>query len=295
MSLQLTTSTDGTTIAYDVHGDGVPLLFIHEFAGDMYSWDQQVAALSPEFKCIRYSARGYHPSEVPGPGAYSQALAVEDAMAVLDAAGAGQAHVVGLSMGGYTTANLAAQHPDRVLSATLAGCGWGSDPRTREKFVAESLGLASRLREQGWQALAAQYASGPTRIQLKTKDENAWEHFRTNLAGHSSEGSASTMEGVQSTRPSLDDLIPGLKASNRPTLIMTGDEDDGCIEANFRLKKALPAASWTVFPRTGHTINLEEPERFSETLRAFIRSVEDRTWTQRHPAAMTFSSTGLEE
>lgn len=292
---RLSTSADGTTIAYEVKGEGIPVLFIHEFAGDMSSWEGQVEELSAEFKCIRYAARGYHPSEIPEPGSYSQQHAVQDVLAVLDAEGIEAAHIVGLSMGGYTTANITASHPDRVLSATVAGCGWGSDPDTREKFVAESMGLAARLRESGWSTLVGAYAAGPTRIQLRIKDEKSWEMFRDGLARHSSEGSACTMEGVQSKRPSLDELIPGLREAQKPILILTGDEDDGCIEANFRLKKALPTAAWKVFPNTGHTINLEEPEEFNRSVRSFVLSVHSGRWNGRHPAAMTFSSTGLPE
>lgn len=288
------TSDDGTRLSVQVTGQGSPIIFAHEFAGDLRSWDRQIAALSETHTCISYSARGYLPSDVPQESdAYSQERAVDDAMTVLSEAGFNQAHWVGLSMGGYTVANVTSTHPKKVLSATIAGCGWGSDPATREKFVAESQGLAARLRTEGWSTLAETYAHGPTRIQLRQKSPVVWDEFLHSLTQHSALGSAMTMEGVQSVRPSLDDLIPGLAAAGRPLLVITGDEDDGCVEANFRVKQGVPTAAWEVYPKSGHTLNLEEPERFNRSLTTFIDIVEADGWTRRAPSG-GFSSTGIE-
>jgi len=85
---------DGVRLHYEETGEGVPVLFVHEFAGDHRSWEPQVRALSRRHRCIAYAARGYPPSDVPdGLDAYSQDRAVADALAVLDAAGVERAHV----------------------------------------------------------------------------------------------------------------------------------------------------------------------------------------------------------
>src|SRR5690348_18325945 len=77
---------DGVRLYVEETGAGLPVLFLHEFAGDHRSWEPQVRALSRRYRCVTYSARGYPPSDVPDdPGAYSQARAVADAIAVLDA------------------------------------------------------------------------------------------------------------------------------------------------------------------------------------------------------------------
>src|SRR6266581_1969827 len=87
--------------------EGEPLLFVHEFAGDHRSWEPQVRFFSAAYRCVTYAARGYPPSDVPtDPEAYSQDRAVADAIAVLDGLGIGRAHVVGLSMGGFTALHL---------------------------------------------------------------------------------------------------------------------------------------------------------------------------------------------
>ncbi|TGD89992.1 alpha/beta fold hydrolase [Mycolicibacterium sp. CH28] len=256
-------------------GAGTPILFLHEFAGDMSNWDVQVADLGANHLCLRFNARGYPPSEVPEPGRYSQQRAVEDAIAVLDAVGVERAHLVGSSMGGYTALNIATTLPRRVLSTTVAACGLGSDPTTRTRFAAEYQALSEALRNRGWAAIAEDYCRSPNRIRLLEKDDTAWRAFRNALTGHSSDGCASTIDGVQLTRPSLEHLIPRLARHPLPLLIISGDDDDGLMDVNLWMKRTVPGAAWAVFPRTGHATNLEEPRLFVDTIRRFISSVDN--------------------
>jgi pimeloyl-ACP methyl ester carboxylesterase len=110
---------DGVTLHAEEAGQGEPLVFIHEFAGDHRSWESQVRFFSAAYRCVSYAARGYPPSGVPtDPAAYSQARAVADTIAVLDGLGIDRAHLVGLSMGGFTALHLVMSHPE--FAAALA-------------------------------------------------------------------------------------------------------------------------------------------------------------------------------
>jgi pimeloyl-ACP methyl ester carboxylesterase len=144
---------NGVRLFYeDSGGEGTAILFLHEYAGDHRSWAAQVAALAGKYRCLTVSARGYPPSDCPDdPNAYSQELMNADAIAVLEAAGVGKAHVVGLSMGAFTALQLAQFHSDRVISVTAAAGGSGSadEPVAREGFVTEALGLASLIEKTG--------------------------------------------------------------------------------------------------------------------------------------------------
>ena len=112
---------DGVRLHAEEAGQGEPLLFIHEFADDHCSWEPQVRYFSAAYRCITYAARGYPPSDVPAdPGAYSQARAVADAVAVLDGLGVARAHAVGLSMGGFTALHLVLAHPDPATKTRAA-------------------------------------------------------------------------------------------------------------------------------------------------------------------------------
>jgi pimeloyl-ACP methyl ester carboxylesterase len=287
---------DGVRLYLEETGEGPPVLFVHEFAGDHRSWEPQVRALSRRYRCITYNARGYPPSDVPeDPAAYSQARAVADAIAVLDALGIERAHVVGLSMGGFATLHLGLRHPDRARSLVVAACGYGAQPERQAAFKEESGVVADAFAAEGAAEVAKRYAVGPARVQFQNKDPRGWAEFAAQLAEHSSLGSALTMRGVQAARPSLYDLTDDLRALTVPTLVVSGDEDEGCLEPSLMLKRTIPTAGLALLPKTGHTCNLEEPELFTRLLERFFADVENGAWGARDPRSLATSTTGMDE
>jgi pimeloyl-ACP methyl ester carboxylesterase len=287
---------DGVRLHAESTGTGTPLLFIHEFAGDHRSWEPQVQYFSSAFRCITYSARGYPPSDVPSaPGAYSQQRAVEDTLSIMDALGVHCAHVAGLSMGGFTALHLAMWHPDRLLSAVVAGAGYGSQPERQEEFRRECEVIAQAFEAEGAAAVAQRYAIGPARVQFQNKNPRGWAEFAAALAEHSAAGAALTMRGVQGARPSLYALIGQLTEISVPVLVMTGDEDEGCLEPALMLKRAIPGSGLAVLPQTGHTANLEEPAEFNHIVDRFLAAVDRGAWRRRDPRSLSASTTGMSD
>ena len=134
-ALMPTARVDGIGIFYEETGEGAPLVFVHEFAGDYQSWHLQVRFFARRYRTIAYNARGYPPSDVPDkPEAYSQEQAAEDIRGLLDHLRIPKAHICGLSMGGYAMLHFGLRHPERALSLTVAGAGYGSVPGERERF-----------------------------------------------------------------------------------------------------------------------------------------------------------------
>lgn len=288
------TTPDGVRLRYAESGSGAPILFIHEFATDSRGWEPQVAHFSRTHRCIVYDARGYPPSDVPDdPAAYSQRTAVADAIAVLDELDVPQAHVVGISMGGFCALHLGLLHPERARSLVVAGCGYGAAPEARAGFRRESQAVAAAFRADGSAAVAEWYAVGPARVQFQNKDPEGWARFAARLAEHSPLGAELTMLGVQCERPSLYDLTDELRALTVPTLIVVGDEDDGCLEADLMLKRTIDTAGLAVLPRTGHTCNLEEPDLFNGAVARFLEAVEDGRWTPRDPRSRRGGVVGM--
>src|SRR5512145_1832345 len=114
----------GVRLYYEDTGQGTPLVFVHEFAGDAASWHLQVRYFARRYRTITFAARGYLPSDVPeDPAAYSQDHARDDIRGVLDHLGIARAHVCGLSMGAYATLHFGLRYPERALSLVVAGCG----------------------------------------------------------------------------------------------------------------------------------------------------------------------------
>lgn len=288
------TTDDGVKLHVEEAGSGSPIVFVHEFAGDHRSWEPQMRFFARRHRCIAYAARGWPPSEIPEDLAkYSQQRACDDIRDVLDGLGVDKAHVVGLSMGGFASLHFGLNYPDRAMSLTVAGCGYGAERGEREKFRAEAVVSATLLEEKGMAAFTEAYSYGPTRVQFEGKDPRGFAEFKEMLAEHSNIGSARTQLGVQRERPSLYDLEDQLKTLSVPTLIVTGDEDWPCLEPGIYLKRCIPTAGLLIVPNTGHTINLEEPAVFNDNIANFIAQVEAGRWPVRDPRAVSASITGM--
>lgn len=275
----------GARIHYEETGSGTPIVFVHEFGGDHRSWDDQMRHFGRGWRCIALAARGYPPSDCPeNESQYGQEFFNRDVIAVMDAAGIGTAHVVGLSMGGYTTLMLAARFPGRVLSCVAAGAGSGALKATRAHFIEDVSARAARFERDG-RIDAEAIALNPTRVQLLNKDLIGWRRFVAHLGEHPAKAAANTLRQVQSGRASLYDLEDELKAVKAPVLLLVGDEDEPCLDVNLWMKRLMPTARLGLLPGSGHAINLEEPALFNELVERLIAEVERGSWRPRDARA----------
>ncbi len=288
------TADDGVRLYYEESGSGIPVIFVHEYAGDHRSWEQQMRHFGQRYRAISYAARGYPPSDVPEDVAkYSQFRAADDIGAVLDHLGIDKAHVVGLSMGGFATLHFGFRHAARARSLVVAGCGYGAEPDQRVRFRAEAEAIADFIATQGITVFAEKYAYGPTRVQFENKDPRGFAEFKAQLAEHSALGARNTQLGVQRERPSLYELVDQMKALTVPTLVLTGDEDWPCLAPGILLKQHISTAALAVMPNCGHAINIEDPDEFNRLVSAFLAQVDAGRWPTRDPRAVTASITGI--
>ncbi|HEY6027012.1 MAG TPA: alpha/beta hydrolase [Pseudolabrys sp.] len=275
------TTRDGTRLFYEEAGQGTPVVFVHEYAGDFRTWEPQMRYFSRAHRCVTYSQRGYPPSDVPtDPARYGQDIARDDVVAVMDALKIDKAHVVGHSMGALTALLVGLKYPGRCISVTAAGCGYGSspDPKIVEQTRAASRETARMFETEDFHSAAARYADGATRQTHKHKDPRGFAEFARMLAEHSPVGHALTMRELQAKRPSLWELEGKLKQFSVPLLVLVGDEDDWCVDSSVYLKRTVPTAGLCVIPRSGHTITSEEPAAFNAALADLIANVEAGRW-----------------
>ena len=290
------TTDDGVRLYFEETGSGHPVIFVHEFAGDLRSFEPQMRHFGKRYRAIAFNARGFPPSDVPtNASSYSQARAADDIVAVLDQIGVAKAHIVGLSMGGFATLHFGIRNQARALSLCIGGCGYGAEPDKREIFRAEAEMIAGALRKDGMVAFAERYAYGPTRVQFENKDPRGHAEFKRMLAEHSAIGSANTQAGVQRERPSLYTLIEEMKRISVPTLIINGDEDWPCLLPGILMKQNIPSAALSVMPNSGHAINIEEPEEYNRIVGDFLAQVESGRWPHRDPRAVSVSITGIKD
>ena len=270
---------NGVGIYYEETGEGFPLVFAHELAGNTSSWKAQVSYFSRRYRVITYNARGYPPSDVPGEiEDYSQEQVVEDLYLLLQHLSIKQAHVGGLSMGGNMTLFFGLRHPEVAKSLIVAGAGTGSSDSSL--FKQQSERYAAQLEANGIAGLD-DYLLGPTRARFKQKDPTGWAEFARLFSEHSARGKALTLRGYQARRPSLLTLETELKNLKVPTLIILGDEDDPCLEPALFMKRNIPRSGLVVVPQTGHAVNIEEPEIFNRSVSDFLTAVDAGKWETR--------------
>jgi pimeloyl-ACP methyl ester carboxylesterase len=276
----------GVKLYFEEHGDGYPIIFLHEFGYDIRQWDTQVRYFARAYRCITYNARGYPPSDVPDDTAlYGWQFSVDDIAAVMRGLSIERAHLVGLSMGAYAALQFGLQHPENISAIVAGAVGSGSLPSQRNAWVKETSVLSRIFVEHGMRSMAERMGRGPARIQLKYKDRKTWQEFVEQLRQKSAQGMSHTMARCQGLRPSLHDLRDALSAMTVPILLAVGDEDVACLETNLMLKSSLPNAGLWICPNTGHAINLEEPAAFNAQVENFLNAVERGSWRRAYPGA----------
>lgn len=287
-------STDDAVKLYYVEtGSGTPLIFVHEFMGDYRSWEPQVRHFARYYRCITFNARGYPPSDVPATAErYNQRRAADDILAVLTGLGIERAHLVGFSMGSYAVLHFGLEYPERALSLVVVGGGYGSDPTWKDRARVEFECAADDFERLGTAVMAEKMSLGAARVQFQNKDPRGWGEFRDVLSTFSATGMALTLRGVQTKRPTVWDLKDRLSAMTLPTLLVTGDEDEPSLDGSLFMKRLIPGSALVVMPRSGHTVNLEEPIWFNRTLQDFLHMVDEGRWTLRDPRSRVASITG---
>jgi pimeloyl-ACP methyl ester carboxylesterase len=279
--------SNGVNLYYEECGRGTPIVFVHEFSHDIRSWERQLRYFSRRYHCIAFNARGYPPSDVPrAVSKYSQAIATDDVANVMRHLKVRKAHIIGCSMGGYAALHFGLRYPRMALSLTVIGAGYGSDPDKRTQFLRDTAVLARRFEELGTPEAIKVYQVGPARVQLANKDPRGFREFCTQFAGHSALGSANTLRGVQARRPTIYSLERGLRNMKVPTHIISGDEDNNCLEPGIFIKRVCPAARLTVVPNTGHAVNVEEPDLFNRITDEFLALVDSGRWRPRDPRSL---------
>ena len=269
----------GVRLYYEEAGRGTPIVFVHEFSGDLRSWEAQIQHFSRRYRCIAFNARGYPPSDVPArTSSYSPALAVDDIAAVMQHLAIRRAHVMGCSMGAQSTLHFGLTYPRMAITLTAIGAGSGAAFRTRAELLRNVEANALRYEQEGLRAVLARVRTAPNRVQLQRKNPRAFEDFCRRFMEHSAQGSANTQRGVQGRRPALTSLERKFRALKIPTHIIAGDEDPGAIEPGLFIKRTCPAARLTIAPATGHLVNIEEPELLNRLTESFYAEVESGRW-----------------
>jgi 3-oxoadipate enol-lactonase len=261
----LKVSINSLELAYDDHGMGLPVIFLHAFPLNRTMWDRQLTALLNEqrFRVVSVDMRGFGESGLSNEITTMDMLA-DDIAALMDTLGMQQAILCGLSMGGYVAFAFYRKYPQRVggliLSDTRPGVDTDEGKANREQ-------LARLAEQQGSDAVA--------NLQLpRLISDYTRQHYpevevpvRRMIAAATTQGIAAASRGM-ALRADSTDLLAKISC---PTLVIVGELDvltpPSVAQAYAR---QIPDALFSVIPHAGHLTNLEQPDMFQEIVRNFL-------------------------
>jgi pimeloyl-ACP methyl ester carboxylesterase len=242
-------------IVWEEAGSGPAVLLLHSGITDRRMWEPQIAALSDTHRVIRYDARGYGES---GPIAEPY-RPYDDAVAVLDAAGADRAVVVGSSMGGATAIDMAIARADRV--AALVGVGSGPRGRTPDPEL-----------RAGWDAAEEAYEAGDVERAIDL-DTGMWID-RGPVFDQVRVWNAAIIARDEDTSQELEldpPAVGRLDEITCPVLAIVGDRDQPfVVEGAQLLAEGVRDGHLAVLHGARHLPSLERPDEFNALLLDFL-------------------------
>ncbi len=244
---------DGTSLYYEVHGHGPPMLLTHGYSSSSHMWEGQVAAFSKHFKLITWDMRGHGHSDYPADlKDYSEEATVADMAAILDAVGAKTAIIGGLSLGGYMSLAFHLKHPERTRALLIIDTGPGyKKDEARDGWNVTAIKRAERLEAEGLpKGGGAETRTAPHR---------------------NAEGLAKAARGMLAQRDAR--VIESLPNISVPSLVVVGADDTPFIAASDYMAAKIPGAKKVVIPAAGHASNIDQPEAFNRAILEFLESV----------------------
>ncbi|MGZ8783788.1 MAG: alpha/beta fold hydrolase [Gaiellaceae bacterium] len=244
-------------IAWERHGEGAPLLLIQGLGYARWGWEPVLEPLARSFDVLLFDNRGIGESDAP-PGPYSVGDLVSDALQVLDEAGVQRAHVLGTSLGGMVAQELALTAPDRVDRLVLA-CTTPGGPESfpMPEQTVKLMTSGATLRQFVENALAP----------------GADDEIVERILRHR-EATAQPLEawGSQAAAGATFDALSRIERIAAPTLILHGTEDVVVDSRNSALLALrISDARVELFPGAGHLFFWEQPDRFVQVVREFLR------------------------
>ncbi|MBV9053683.1 MAG: 3-oxoadipate enol-lactonase [Hyphomicrobiales bacterium] len=235
-----------------------PLLLLNSLGTDHAMWNAVMPLLTRDFRVLRMDTRGHGASDAPK-GDYSLPMLADDALAVLDAAGAARAHLCGLSMGGMTALELAIEHPDRVMRVIGANTSAQMSPELmRER--------ALLVRKEGMPAVLDAVLGRFFTQSFRDRKPPLLGTTRTTLLATDPEGYAGCCMAISGMK--LKDKLARLKA---PLLVINGAQDVSTPPAEHGelIAKAVAGAR-SVTLDAAHLSAVEQPDAFAGAVLAFL-------------------------
>lgn len=257
--------SDGVGIAYDVRGEGEPLVLVHGLAYDRHGWGRLPDLLAERFRIVLVDNRGVGESEAP-PGPYSVPQLAADVVAVLDDAGIERTNLFGVSLGGYVAQEFALAYPERLSRLVLCSAApGGAAAHPMPAAGVEAFGKYPTMEREAGLRLMVENSLGARGV--RELPGLADEIFAYRLE-HAPSLEAWRAQAVAGATYVNDDRVREISA---PTLVLAGGADAVVDARNAELLASLiPAARAVVVPERGHLLIWEDSERVAELVVEFL-------------------------
>jgi pimeloyl-ACP methyl ester carboxylesterase len=256
------------SLYYEDIGDGPPVLFIHGAAGGAWVWQDQVARLSPSFRCVSYDRRG-HTRSAPGHADQSNATHTDDAAALIEALRLGPCLLVASSGGACIGLELVLRYPHLLSGAVLSEPPQFSlDPSAGSTLMADIVGPVSAAQASaGPRAAVDAFFAAVCPGLWSIADEPRKDRYRDNAA--------TLLAGLQC--PATPITGTDLGTVTLPVLVIAGADSHPALRAIAQvLAHSLPDVRLIELPDCGHVTYAEQPATFARAVRAFAGELTPR-------------------
>jgi pimeloyl-ACP methyl ester carboxylesterase len=253
---------NGVNINYKVEGQGEPLVMVMGFAGDQRGWRYQIPAFKKHYQVITFDNRGVGKSDKPQ-GPYTIGMMAKDTVCLMDYLGIKQAHIMGVSMGGYMAQEIASNYPEKVtkliLGCTQANPVNGTTAETLEAWSWPIRKLIARVFDLSVDRRLNRLIFMPIiKFRCRRMDESA----------------ARGLLGQKEACAGFNGLEK-LKHIQAPTLVIVGTNDRVIMPTSSELMaKEIPLARLVTIKNGSHLVFQEASKTFNNEVLNFLKSTE---------------------
>src|SRR5713101_2607498 len=253
-------------IAYEILGDGPPVVLLHPFPANHELWIPAAQALVSRYQVILPDLRG-HGDSGAGEGPATMEKHAADLARIVDHAEVGRAPFAGVSIGGYALFEFWRRYRGRVAALALFNTKAQTDaPEARSGRLQAAADVLERGTGPFFESMIPKLLGKTTRESRPDLVDGALRMMR--------KMSPANVAQVQRGMAERPDSVPDLKTINVPVLLVTGDEDvmTGPPEADL-MRQNIPHSEMKIIRRAGHYSPWEQPVEAGQMVRQFFDSV----------------------
>ncbi len=256
---------------YEISGQGDPLLLLHGFTGSSQSWQEHTAVFTQQLQTITIDILGHGRSACPNDEkAYTIANVAADIITLLDVLNIEKTNLLGYSMGGRLALYLAVFYPERFHTLILESASPGlATAVSRQERIAKDRTLADWIESEGMEAFVERWQKLPLWTSQKQLPARKQHTLRQQRLQNNPVGLANSLRGMGTGQQAS--LWSHLSNVQLPALLLVGELDPKFTQINQQMGGQLPQATLNIMQGAGHTIHLERPSTFQQTLLTFLQ------------------------